>query len=78
MGQPNTAVRVVRSVEEEDELMGQCECGGPWALTAEAVAPEGRRWMDSLRVACHGCGRHRAYKFDVSAFFVPRPNVCWR
>lgn len=68
-------IPVVPNVEDEDLLMGKCECGGSWALAAEEVVPVRLRWYDSLVMTCRSCRQHRRYLFDITPFFDPRPGV---
>lgn len=66
----------VRSVEEEDEILGVCACGSAWRLVAEQVVPIRNHWYDALVVRCSRCGEvHRAV-FDITPFFAP-PSNAW-
>lgn len=71
-------VPIARSIAEEDIRMGSCECGGSWRLATEEVTPRSGRWYDSLVVTCDDCHRPAGYVFDVTPFFVARPNVWTR
>lgn len=64
------AIRV-RSIDEEDALLGRCHCGGEWRRVAEEVAPIGRRWYDALVVCCSACGAPKRAIFDITPFFKP-------
>lgn len=66
----------VRSVEEEDALLGRCCCGYPWQLVAEDVVPLSRRWYDALVFRCTGCRGTRRAVFDITSFFTP-PSTAW-
>ena len=65
----------VRSIDEEDTLIGVCGCGGSWKLSGKAVFPRGHQWLDSVRLTCPSCGRNVVHVFDISRFFQPRPGV---
>lgn len=65
----------VRSIDEEDALIGACVCGGAWSLSANTVYPARQRWLDSVSVRCPTCGSEMNYVFDISNFFRPRPGV---
>lgn len=69
-GRSNIAIPV-RSVDEEDALLGSCACGGNWRLVAEEVAPLQRRWYDALVLCCSRCGSPRRAIFDITQFFEP-------
>lgn len=66
----------VLSVDEEDEILGACDCGRAWALAGEMVAPVRGHWYDALVVRCLGCGQVRRAIFDITAFFEP-PTHAW-
>lgn len=66
----------VRSVDEEDAILGRCRCGSRWALAAEEVAPLRSRWYDALVVRCVSCGAVQRALFDITAFFEP-PSHAW-
>jgi hypothetical protein len=61
----------VRSVEEEDDILGHCLCGGPWRLAFEEVAPRAGRWYDTLVVKCADCHTSQLALFDITPFFAP-------
>jgi hypothetical protein len=63
------------SIEDEEAVLGICECGADWSLMSEHVIPLRGRWYDSLVVACPICGRYRRAVFDITSFFVPAPKV---
>lgn len=65
----------VTSIDEEDEHLGRCECGGDWRVRAEDVVPLNGRWYDAVVVVCQTCGRANRAVFDVTQFFVPNPGV---
>jgi len=65
----------VRSIDEEDALIGCCACGGLWKMSANAVFPRNHRWLDSVRLTCASCGRTADHVFDISRFFQPRPGI---
>jgi hypothetical protein len=67
--------RRVRSVDEEDEVLGLCVCGSEWRLKGNAVEPVEGRWHDILRVRCSRCGSAGEFVFDITTFFVPRPGI---
>lgn len=66
----------VRSVEEEDAVLGRCRCGQRWALAAEDVVPLRGRWYDALVLRCVYCGSSHNALFDITAFFEP-PSHAW-
>jgi hypothetical protein len=72
---PNLAIPV-RSIEEEDALLGTCDCGNPWQLVAEDVVPLSTRWYDALVFRCIGCRGTRRAIFDITSFFTP-PSTAW-
>jgi hypothetical protein len=61
----------VRSMDEEEHLLGKCPCGGEWKLMSEDVVPLQDRWYDALIMRCPTCGEWRRAIFDISAFFEP-------
>lgn len=61
----------VRSVEEEDDILGQCLCGGPWRLASGEVAARAGRWYDRLVVKCADCHASQLALFDITPFFIP-------
>lgn len=65
----------VRSIEEEDEIIGRCLCQGSWGLRYEAVTPYQGTWLDNLRVSCRTCGRTAEFSFDIGSFFEARPGI---
>lgn len=71
------AVRV-DSVDEEEAVIGVCDCGSATRATvSEELLPIRARWYDSLVLRCNGCGQFVARVFDVTSFYEPRPGV-WR
>jgi hypothetical protein len=60
----------VRSVEEEDEILGRCRCGGVWSLAFEEVSPRAGRWYDTLIVKCAHCHTSQLALFDITLFFA--------
>lgn len=70
-------VRAVRSVDEEDAVMGRCSCGNSWALARNAVSPRSGVWLDVVGMLCQSCGSRAEFAFDVTSFFEARPGV-WR
>lgn len=69
-------VHKVGSIDEEDTLLGICECGTAWTLAAEVVVPIGTRWLDALVVRCLVCDRVRRALFDITEFFHPK-GTAW-
>ena len=69
-----TALAVHRT-EDEDALMGSCQCGGSWRLRSNEVAPVSGCWHDRLGVVCDQCGQPNSFVFDITAFFVSRPGI---
>lgn len=67
---------VVKSVDEEDAILGTCVCGFAWTVIGEEVAPVRDHWYDALVVRCVGCGQLRRKIFDITPFFVP-PTHAW-
>ena len=67
---------VVKSVDEEDAVLGRCACGCGWAVIGEEVAPVRDHWYDALVVRCVGCGQVRREIFDITPFFEP-PTHAW-
>jgi hypothetical protein len=65
----------VRSIADEDAVMGHCLCGNEWEMASNSVMPWGRAWVDAVGVACADCGRRAVFTFDVSLFFEPRAAV---
>lgn len=65
----------VASVDEEDERLGQCSCGGTWRICGEVVRPAVGTWLDELRLVCGACGERRIVRFDIGSFFSARPGV---
>jgi len=61
----------VASIEEDDQLLGQCSCGSTWRMVSEDVVPISKRWYDALVVRCFYCGASRRAIFDITSFFVP-------
>ena len=68
-------MRDVGSIDEEERLMGQCQCGGHWQLVRNWVGPTSGRWYDDIEVQCQGCGAVRLFEFDVSRFIEVRPQI---
>jgi hypothetical protein len=68
-------VRTVSSIDQEEELIGECSCGGAWQMIRNAVAPIRGRWYDDVAVRCEECGTLRVFEFDVSQFIEVRPQV---
>ncbi len=66
----------VKSVDEEDNLLGACPCGSGWCLAAEEVVPLQDRWYDALVVSCPACGSVARAVFDITSFFAP-PTHAW-
>lgn len=66
----------VRSVDEEDAWLGNCDCGNSWRLVAEDVVPLSHRWFDALVLSCSRCGGTRRAVFDITSFFTP-PSSAW-
>lgn len=66
----------VRSVDEEDAWLGNCNCGDSWRLVAEDVVPISHRWFDALVLSCRRCGGTRRAIFDITSFFTP-PSSAW-
>jgi len=67
--------RAVRSIEEEDRIIGRCACGAESKLAANRVRPVRGRWYDVLLCRCSQCEARRQFTFDITHFFVPRPGV---
>ena len=65
----------VRSIDEEDEIIGRCLCEGSWLLRYEAVTPDRGTWLDNLRVSCRACGGTAEFSFDIGSFFEARPGI---
>ena len=70
--------RLVRSVEEEEELIGSCRCGSPWRLALNDMWPVSGGWYDIVGLRCPECGANALFAFDVTSFFEPRPGVWTR
>jgi hypothetical protein len=70
-----SSIAVVHDVDDEDEHMGLCSCGGQWRLASEMVIPLSQRWFDSLVMTCTRCSQSSGYIFDITPFFDPRPGV---
>jgi hypothetical protein len=68
-------LRDVASIDEEERLMGQCQCGGDWQLVRNWVGPTLGRWYDDIVVQCQDCGIARLFEFEVSRFIEVRPQV---
>jgi hypothetical protein len=68
-------LKAVRSVDEEDALMGRCPCGASRRLARNAVRPMSGRWLDLVGMNCPSCGSDADFAFDVTAFFEARPGV---
>lgn len=68
----------VRSVDEEENLIGTCGCGSPWRLALNSVEPVSGKWHDIVGVRCPICGRSAGFTFDVTTFFQPRPGIWGR
>jgi hypothetical protein len=70
------AVPNVKSIAEEERLLGSCDCGGAWELRYEEVIPlDGGRWADTLVFRCVTCGTLRRGIFDVTALMEVAPRV---
>lgn len=67
----------VRSVEEEETVIGSCGCGSAWRLARNAVEPVSGEWHDIVGMRCPSCGGSALFTFDVTTFFEPRPGI-WR
>jgi hypothetical protein len=63
---------IVASIEEEDAVLGTCECGGSWRLASEDVVPVRDRWYDAVIMQCDACSGVNRRLFDITSFFAPR------
>ena len=55
--------------------MGHSSCGASWRFASESVHPLAGRWLDYIAVRCSASGVRRAFTFDITPFFEPRPGV---